>query len=240
MYFGGIIRVSYFIMDREMLMPELFIFSEIGFIQHLKSALADMVSSIKDIATDINIAEAVVLVAAMLFALTAGVFGYRLLKFICAVGFAGVGYVVGSAIFDFLLLQEGMENLPAILTYVFGGVLALLFFFLGFKKFTYVLFAVAYLVGYNFFWGFFGDDTVAMGAGLILAVLSVLIVRVMVILLTSFAGSLTAISMVGALLPETAMVQIGGENDFALIVALGLGVIFALVQFLFARFYKAE
>ena len=222
-------------------MLDLRIFSEIEIIQYLKSVMGDVVNSLKEIAFDINIAEGAVFVAAILFALTAGVFGYRLLKFICAVGFAAVGYVVGSAIFDFLLLQEGMETLPAFLTYVIGAVLALLFFFAGFKKFHFVLFAAAYTVGYSFVWGFFGDRMVALGGALLLAILCVTIVRISVVLLSSLTGSLVAVTLIGAMLPaDVTMMQMQSENDFALVLALGLTLIFALVQFLFSRYYKAE
>ena len=222
-------------------MLDLRIFSEIEIIQYLKSVMGDVVNSLKEIAFDINIAEGAVFVAAILFALTAGVFGYRLLKFICAVGFAAVGYVVGSAIFDFLLLQEGMETLPAFLTYVIGAVLALLFFFAGFKKFHFVLFSAAYTVGYSFVWGFFGDRMVALGGALLLAILCVTIVRISVVLLSSLTGSLVAVTLIGAMLPaDVTMMQMQSENDFALVLALGLTLIFALVQFLFSRYYKAE
>ena len=160
---------------------------------------------------------------------------------VCAVGFAAVGYVVGSAIFDFLLLQEGMETLPAFLTYVIGAVLALLFFFAGFKKFHFVLFSAAYTVGYSFVWGFFGDRMVALGGALLLAILCVTIVRISVVLLSSLTGSLVAVTLIGAMLPaDVTMMQMQSENDFALVLALGLTLIFALVQFLFSRYYKAE
>ena len=222
-------------------MLDLRIFSEIEIIQHLKSVMGDLVASLKEIAVDINIAEGAVFVAAILFALTAGVFGYRLLKFICAAGFAAVGYVVGSALFDFLLLQEGMADLPPFLTYVIGGVVAVLFFVLGFFRFRFVLFAAAYTIGYNFIWGFFGDRMLALGGALLLAILCVIIVRVSVILLSSFLGSFVAVTLIGQMMPaDVTMIQIQSENDFAFILALGVGLIFALLQFLFARFYKAE
>jgi hypothetical protein len=140
-----------------------------------------------------------------------------------------------------MLLQEGMETLPAMLTYVIGAVLAALFFFAGYKKFHFVLFAAAYTIANNFLLGYLGDRMVALGVALLIAILCVTLVRIMVVLLTSFMGSAIAVTLIGAMLPaEVTMMQMQSENDFALVLALGLTVIFALVQFLFSRFYKAE
>lgn len=219
---------------------ELFLFSEIEIIQHLKSVMGDAINSVKDIATELNIAQGVFFIAGILIALTAAVFGYRLLKLVCAFGFGALGFKVGSAFFEFLLLQEGMAELPPTLTYVCGAVLAILFFFLGFKKFSYVWFSGVGMLTFDFIWGFTGDEMLAIGAAVLMAVLCVVLVRITVIVLTSFGGSLLAVTFIGQMLPDAPMLAMNGENDFALVLALGLGAVFALLQFLFARFYKAE
>lgn len=227
---------------------ELKIFTDIEFVSYLKDTVGDAVHSISKLAAEVNFSNIGFLIIAALLALTVGVFGYRLIKLVSAVGFAAVGYTVGSALFRFLLLQEGMAELPEWLVYVCGGVLALLFFFLGFKKFTYVLFALAYTLFSGVIWDLTGEALLAMGGALILAMVCVFIVRVACVLITSFVGSFLAVGCIGTVLPlvvntETDMTFLlvnHPENDFGLIVAAGLGVIFAVLQFLFARFYKAE
>lgn len=219
---------------------ELSIFSGIGIIQHLKTEVVDVINSIKELAAEMNIAPGLFFVVGILLALTACVFGYRLLKVLCGIGLAGIGFSIGSALFAFLLMQPGMETLPNVLTYVIAIALAVLFFFLGYKKYAFVVCLLAYFLGSNFMWGLTGDNTLALGGGLLLALLCVLILRISVVVLSSFIGSFLAVGFIGQMIPNMAMLQFSETNDLAFIIALALGVIFMVLQFVFARFYKAE
>lgn len=219
---------------------ELSIFSGIGFLQHLKTEVVGAVNSIKEMASQANVANGVYFIAVLILALIAGFFGYRLIKVLSALVLAGIGFTLGGAIFDFLLLQPGMESLPGILTYVLSAVLAVAFFFAGYKKYNVVVCLMAYLVGSSFVWNFTGDSTMALGIGLIFAVLFAIIVRISVVVLTSFMGGFLTVACIGQFFPDLALLKFSETNDIALIIALVLSVLFMVLQFVFARFYKAE
>lgn len=220
---------------------ELKLFTDIAFIQQMKDSVSDVIQSIKNLAADLNVAEGLLFVVGAVLALVVGLFGYRLLKLVSAVGMGVVGFGVGSALFDFLMLQGILPELPGFIAYILGAVLALVFAFLGYKKFTYALFYGAFSIISGFVWGLTGDATIAMGLGLLLAIIAILIVRVATVLLTSFVGSFLVIGFAGQMLTDLIDINIASANsDLGLLIALGLGAIFTLLQFLFSRFYKAQ
>ena len=219
---------------------ELKLFTDIAFIQQMKDSVGDAIQAIKNLAADLNVAEGLLFVVGAVLALVVGLFGYRLLKLVAAVGMGAVGFSVGTALFDFLLLQGILPELPEVAAYAFGGVLALVFGFLGYKKYTYALFYGAFAILSGFVWGLTGDAAIATGLGLFLAIIAVLIVRVATVLLTSFVGSFLVVGCAGQMLTEMIDINVASANsDLGLLIALGLGAIFTLLQFIFSRFHKA-
>ncbi|MBQ7335316.1 MAG: hypothetical protein IJW92_02450, partial [Clostridia bacterium] len=148
---------------------------------------------------------------------------------------ASIGYFAGHALY-YSIVWFGGVDMSEWLTYVFGGVLAVVLFVLSFKKFSYMMYTVMAVIGYSialFYTN--GSQRVAIGAAILLGLLSMFAVRFVFILLTSFAGSAVLMGSLSALLPAVELLQLSETNYLSLLIALGVIVVFMIVQLLITR-----
>ena len=86
---------------------------------------------------------------------------------------------------------------------------------------------------------FTNDNALAMGGALLLALICVALIRLVTVLVTSFVGSFLIVSLTGKVFTGLVFLQLG-ENDVAVIIALGLGLFLTIVQLISARYYQAR
>ncbi|MBQ1229411.1 MAG: hypothetical protein IIX80_00105 [Clostridia bacterium] len=173
-------------------------------------------------------------IIAAVLAAAVGVFGYKLIKLVIALGFGVGGYFIGEELYR--LLSEKLTEIPDWAVYVCGGVVALGFCIFAFCRFSYAWFGAAAIFGYIAVGHFMPDGYVllSVGAALLIALLSVSLIRVVFILVTSATAAGFLISFLGAIFPEQAFLQIG--QGWIPYVLVGVAtILFASVQFAINR-----
>ena len=187
-------------------------------------------------ASNLKLDNMIFYIAGIVLALLIGVLGYRLIKVLLAASFAYVGYLAGVELFGFLGTYA--PNMPAWLSYVFGGVCAVLLFAAAFLRFSYALYTLLAMVGYHLLTVYVPDHRfIAIAGGLLLALLAVYFVRLSFVILTSYAGALFTVGFLGKLLPNLAFLQLG-TSQIAFFIVLGLILVFVLLQLLTTRKLK--
>jgi len=196
----------------------------------IATVLARANAKIAAFAESISVPAFIFYVLGAVLAVGAGFLGYKLIKLLVSLSFTVVGYALGEELY---LLVAGYFKLESFdwLAYVAGAVVAILFFFLAFKKFSYAFCAVMGVVGFMLGFFYVHDVSLALGCGIVLALVCMFMIRPAFILLTSGGGAFVAVSMVSALLPDVSYLKLN-EGYIGLLVALGLTVLFVLVQVL--------
>ena len=196
--------------------------------------LNDMVSSW---AEKINISETVLLIVGLVLSIAIGFTSYKLIKLILSLATGYVGYFIGVELFTVLeskLMQAAKNSvdLPDWLQYVFGGLVALLFLLLAFKRASYALFMAAAAMGFAIV-AFYTDSSIlALGGAILVAFLSVIFVRFLYIWATSAVCGFLTVSFLSALLPKQELLVLKIGNWAAILIALAVTLLFAIEQFL--------
>jgi hypothetical protein len=206
--------------------------------EFIRTTIDGVINSLDSFADELNVSNILVYILAALLAITVGVFGYNIIKLICAFALEPFAFSVGAALYTFLITKLSWD-LPKFVYYVFAIAFAILFCYLCFKRFNLIFFAIAYVAVSNILLSVTEDATLATGGALLIALLCVSMLRVSAVVFTSFAGSFLTVALCGKVLTGLKFLQIA-TNDVAIYVALGAGVLFAIVQFVFARYYKAR
>ena len=179
----------------------------------------------------------VLLIVACLLAALVGLTAYKLIKLYVPLFSAFFGYYVGKALFGELTY----EWLPDWSVYVFGGVLALAFLLLTYRRATYVWFVAVAAIGYCVVRFYLVDNFwVALGGAALLALLSVCALRVFFVLITGTVGATLCTAFLFSLLPEVILFERSlfaverGNFLFWTVLAL-LAVLFVSIQFVITR-----
>lgn len=211
-----------------------------NFLNHNPMELLEMLNDrLADLASRMGINSIVLYIAAGVIAALVGLAGMHLAKVFCMFGLGGIGYLVGVELFDFLVAEvSGLSKMPDFLSYVFGAVIAIVFFAFGWKRCLHVMFAVFAFVGYALVIHYVDDNyLLALGGAILLAMLATLCVKVAFIALTSAVGGFTLISLLGAMIPKASLLQLG-DNKNAIWIALAAAVVMMLFQLLTTRRYS--
>lgn len=200
-------------------------------IGHLNNTLSDLAAKFS---VDVRILFGV----GIGLALIVGLFGYKMIKLLLSLSFAAVGYSAGTQLF--LFLGSKISGLPEWAEYVCGGVLALLFLCMSFAKFSYVWFGSAVLMGGVAASLFIPAEypLLILGAALVIGLISVMLIRTMFVLTTSFGAGLLCVNFAFGLLPSMNWLNLQSSN-YALWIAVAIAVVLALVQFATNR-YRGE
>ncbi len=199
---------------------------------NLYQLLELLIAKSSEAAVKIEVSEKGIMIAGAVLAVIIGLFGYRLAKLFVGIVIGIVGFLSGLELFAYLQLHNSIvAHVPSWAAYVIGGIIAVVFMALCFSRFSYTLFALFALVGFNFMYSYFPDRMVlVVGGAIAIALLSALIVRFSFVTVTSFAGGFAAVKYVGTVLPDVGFLQLGMKNS-ALIVALVLSVLFFIFQY---------
>lgn len=192
-----------------------------------------LISLLERFSAFIKLDTKISLIIAAVLALVVGFLGYRLKRLVMGVTFGAVGYFAGVALLPFL--QEkiaALANAGDMIKYVVGGAFAAILLILAFAKYQYAMFAAYALIGYDLVYVYVSQSVLLLvGGALLLGLLSVLLVRFGYIVLTSVAGGFTGVIFLSALLPDVAVLKLGTDQT-ALWIALGVSVIFLLLQYI--------
>ncbi len=197
------------------------------------TVLADLNSTIEGWAEKIKIGSWIVFLIGLALAVGIGFFGYKLIKLMMGLGLAYVGYFVGVEVFA--LVQKPMDWIPDWCAYIFGGLIALVFLALAFAKFSYTIYSVFALIGYCVTMFYTENLILAIGGAVLLAMLSVSLIRTVFIFSTSFFCGMITVSFLSKLLPVLTFLQFGQGRWGALITAGVLAILYAVVQFVINR-----
>lgn len=194
--------------------------------------------AISDLAEKVTLDAWILFAVATALALAVGIFGYKLIKLVMALGIGAGGYFVGEELYR--LLAEKFTEIPDWAVYVCGGVVALVFCIFAFCKFSYAWFGTAAIIGYIAVGHFMpsGYALLTAGAALLIALLSISLIRVVFILLTSAVAGGFAISFLGQIFPEQGFLQVG-EGWLPYVLVAVAAILFAIVQFAINR-HKIE
>ena len=188
-------------------------------------------------AKDLKVKANAMFILGIVLAVVVGIVGYHLIKLLMGVALGTVGYFAGTALFTYLRESfEVFEKVPDWVSYVFGGVVALLLMILGFARFRYAVFVAYAAIGYYLVYYYISEELVMTLAGaLIFALIASICVRFFSILLTSAIGGFAGVSFLGAILPKVSALQIGTTFDVknvAFWIAVGASLLFVIVQYL--------
>ncbi len=194
--------------------------------------LKGLISRTSEAAGKLDVSQTSMFIAGAALALIIGLIGYRLIKVIMGIAIGAVGYFAGVELFVYL--QENtsvIAKAPDWIGYVIGAILAVVFMSLGFSKFSYAMFAMFALIGYNFTAYYLPDRALLAVAGaVVLALLSTLVVRFSFIVISSAIGGFAGVMYLGELIPKANFLQLG-EQKAAFWVAAGVTLFFILFQY---------
>lgn len=199
---------------------------------NLYELLTQMIGRTSELAGKVEVSERSMFIAGAVFAVIVGLLGYRFIKLFMGVLIGLVGYFAGLELFAYLQETTSViAKAPQWTSYVVGVFLAVMFMALGFSKFSYAMFALFTVIGYNFA-GYYLPDRplLALAGAVVLALLSTLIVRFSFILVSSVAGGFAVVMYLGALLPKARFLQLGAEKS-AFWVAVGVVLVFFVFQY---------
>ncbi len=191
--------------------------------------------TIGQIAEGIGLSASIFYIVGLLLAVGIGVFGYKLIKLLLALIAAGIGYyLVGVQLYNLFVQMTGLQ-LVGMLAYVPAIIFAVLFFFIGFKKFSYAFYTIMALIGFLITYVFTQAIFLAVGGAVLLALLCMFMVRVSFILLTSLAAGFISVLCLHGMLPNILLFDMAFDNMIGVLVALGVSLIFAIVQLIITR-----
>lgn len=194
------------------------------------SVLSDINANISSFAEKIHLPSLVFYILGVAIALFLGICGYKFIKLFMSLSFAAIGYCVGTEVVVFINSKLTDYETMSWVKYVLGGLFALLFLVLAFRKFSYVMFAEIALVGIST--GLFyldGNKVLALGTGLLLALLCVYIVRWAFIVISSAVGGFMIVDFLSQIITKADFLKLD-SSIVALCIAIGLSVVFIVVQ----------
>lgn len=181
----------------------------------------------------------VVLIVGLVLAILCGLFAYRFVKAFLALIAADFGFFVGAQIF----FAVRTETMPDWVSYLFGLVIAVAFFWLAYGRASYVWYVVVAMLGYCVTRFYLLDNLwIALGGAFVLAMLSIAFFRVVYITVTGFACGVLCINFVSELLPA------GAYNPLALYprnvifwgCVLAVSILFVIAQFCINACYRKK
>lgn len=204
----------------------------------LTSTLDNLNHTLSDLAAQFSIDVRILFGVGIGLALIVGLFGYKMIKLLLSLSFAGVGYYAGTELF--LFLGSKIDGIPAWAEYVCGGVLAVVFLCLSFAKFSYVWFGSAVLLGSAVASIFIPAEypLLILGAALIIGLISVMLIRTTFVLTTSCIAGIVCVSFTAQLLPGWTWLGLA-TGGYGMWIALGIALVLALIQFTTNR-YRGE
>lgn len=206
-----------------------FLFGADGMGRDVFAVLSDINSGISSFAGKVHLPSLVTFLIGVVLAVFLGVCGYRFIKLFMSLSFGAIGYCIGVELTAFVNSKLTNYVLLSWMQYVIGAVVALLFLALAFRKFSYVMFAEIALVGIST--GLFytdGNKLLALGTGLLLALISVYLVRWVFIAVSSVIGAFLAVDFLSQVI-DVAFLKL--DTSFvALFIALGVALVFIVIQ----------
>ena len=205
---------------------------------NVPKALVWATEKLSALAVKIKIPELVLFAVGALIALLIGVLGYKCVKFLSAACFGIGGFAIGYALVA--VAKAKFEwKIPDFVGIIIGVVLLAVLGYLAYKKFAYALFGMIWFAIFVFAYFVYPNYVLAAAVGLVAALLSTYFVRLAVIVVTSFAGGFTAVAMVSAMVPWVTYFNYS-TSRISKFIALGVFVIFAIVQFATTKAKKQE
>jgi len=190
---------------------------------------------IKGWATSLNIPAIVFYAVGAVLALILGLFAYKAIRLLMGLTAGAVAYfLIGGTVCD-LVLSIFNFQLHDVVRYIICGVFAVLFFIIGFAKFRYVILGLMAAIGYVvtlFYTSPYIEGVVpAIAGAILLAILSVLFLRLAYIVATSFAFGCMMVYMLSCAFPQVEVLNMQ-ENWLALAIAGGVALLMMIVQLL--------
>ncbi len=203
-----------------------------GSLRNWTGILNDLNELIEGVCPKIHTKPMIAFIACIVLTVIVGIIGYRIMRVLVGVAAGVGGYFAGVALFEFIT-AKWLHGLPGWAGYVCGGVLAAFFLVLAFAKHHFAWFALAGVSAFAVLSAVLqGASTMVFVAGAFLvAMLCACLPRPTFILFTAFLAGLLSVNFASAVLPKVAVLQFGTEKT-ALLIALGVGALMAVIQFL--------
>lgn len=214
------------------------IFFEILGAGGLSAALNLITEKLGSLASTVNVPAIAAYVLGAVIAVLVGVFGYKYIKLLSAACFAVAGYGIGDALFNLVNTKFNL-NLPGLVGIIAGVALLALLGFLAYKKIAYALFGVACFAGFVLAYFIYPNYLIALAVGVVAAFVAMYYIRTAFIAITSFAGGVTLIAMLSAILPDVTQLQLGVGN-IGKIIAIVAALLFSSLQYSIARSKKGK
>ncbi len=192
--------------------------------------LAKLTDGLTQGAEGLGISPMVFYIVGLVAALGIGVFGYKLIKLLTAAIAAVIGYYFVGAELYFWLSATLNLDLPTWVPYIPAAIFGALFFLMAFKKFSYAFYTVMALLGFVLTYFYTTNIVLAVGGALLLALLSMFILRVSFILLTSVSAAFVGVSMVSAMVPSLELLKLSYTNWIGLAIVGVIALVMIAVQ----------
>jgi hypothetical protein len=189
-----------------------------------------LVEKLDSISARMQIRTAFLYVAVLIWLAFLGLAGMHLAKVIVSVGTAGIGFYVGCMGVDFLIAHvSSFGLLPGFISYPVGLTLAFALYVLAWKHCVAVMYLGFGAAGFLAASLFIGNVWICIGVGVALMLASVFCFVFAFILAISGVAGFGAVAMLGALLPQVKMLQLG-HHPAALWIALGVCLVCLTIQ----------
>ena len=191
--------------------------------------LEDMNDLVRTWAADLKISSVIFFAVGIALACVVGLFGYKLIKLMMAVCMGSVGYLVGVELF--FAFYKHYEKLPEWCSYIAGGLIAIVFICLAYRHFSYALYTVSAICGYVITSFYIDNVWVAIGGAIVLAMLSIIILRVFFVLATSLLAGAFAGNCLVQILPANLAIFQGEIGEWVpAAIMLAFALFFTIIQ----------
>ena len=160
-----------------------------------------------------------------------GLAGMQLAKLFASVGMAGIGFYVGCLGVDLLTSKvTALAMFPKFVGYIVGLVLAFILFSLAWRFCVPAIYLLFGLTGYFLASLFISNLWICIGAGVALMIVGIFCFVFDFIAITSCVAAVGTVTMLGALFPNVAILQLAPHST-ALWVVAGVAALYLVIQY---------
>lgn len=199
------------------------------------TVLAELGGWLEEISAKIGIPSVAIYATGAVLALILGLLAYKLVRLFTGLAAGGFAFVFLGGMINSFVLSAFSFQLNDAVRYGISGVLALIFFIIGFARFKYVIFGVMAMVGYlvtSFYTAPYISGVAAPITGaIVFALLAVLCLRLAYVIATSFVFGFMVTYMISCAFPDVSVLNLQ-DGTWGLLIAAAVALVMVVVQML--------
>ena len=189
-----------------------------------------VIEKLDSISARMNVRSAFLYVAVLVWLAFLGLAGMNLAKVIASVGTAGIGFYVGCVGMSYLIVRVTVFSvLPGFFSYAVGLAMAFALYAMAWKHCVPVMYLGFGAAGYLAASLLIGNAWICLGLGIVMMLVATFSFVFAFIFATSVVAGFGSVAMLGALFPQTSVLQLG-QHPTAFWIALGACAACVFVQ----------